>query len=218
MRSLALALALGPALLFAQETPVTVSPETKLVTVASKGKDVREVLFDLFHQTGQSFVLEPNVRFVLFLNLKDVEFDEALAVILRTAGLVRERQNGITFINRAPEPKAEPQTRPAGQPKAEPKPQPRPAAVGRLSAADLQKKVTTKMARTDIRQVFGELSRQTGIMIETDARVPQYKIDAFLNGTSLKYALDVITQAARLSYRLTDDRSIVIEPRAKQAG
>ena len=42
---------------------------------------------------------------------------------------------------------------------------------------------------------------QAGIAIEVDPTVPGYKLDAYLINTSLKYALDQVTEAAGLKYR-----------------
>lgn len=189
----------------AQATPdVATNAETKRVTVAAKGVDVRTVLFDLFDQSKKSFVLEPNIRFVLFLSLRDVEFDEALAIILRTAELESEKQNGIYFISKR---KAAPAPNPA--PTSNPAPRP----LGKLSPQDMARTVSTRLSMADIREVFRELGRQANVMIDVSPKVPNYKIDAFLNATSLRYALDVVTQAAGLKYTLTDQRTILIEPK-----
>lgn len=208
-------LAAGPA--FAQTTGTVPPPSNEvqvnagsgLVSIASRGKDVRDVLFDLFDQTKKNFVLETGVRFYLYLNLKEVAFDEALAIVLRNAELEFEVQNGIYYINKAkPNP-------PVPKPEVKViKPQPV-TPLGKLTDADLQKRVTTKLAMTDIRAVFGEFSKQTGIKIEVSSNVPQYKLDAFLNATSLKYALDVITQAADLVYTRTDMKTILIDIKRK---
>ncbi len=172
------------------------------VTVASKGQDVRPVLFDLFGQANKSFVLEPDIHFVLYLSLKDVPFDEALAIVLKMANLESEKQNGIYFISKAK--KAAPIPQPQGTVKPLPKP------VGKLTAEEMKKSVSTKLAKTNIREVFLSFTTQTGIVIEVDSSVPEYKIDAYLMDTSIKYALDVITKAAKLTYTLTDNKSIRI--------
>lgn len=203
---LALAAAMAPCALAddvnEKATEVATNP-AGLVSVASKGQDVRSVLFDLFSQANKSFVLEPNVRFVLYLNLKEVEFEEALGIILRTSNLTAEKQNGITFIRT----KSEKDT------PNRPSPTPAPAArpLGKIPAAELQKKVTTRMAMAEIRSVFAELGRQTGLRIEIGKGVPDVKIDAFLIDTSLKFSLDSICDAVGLKYSLTENRSILIE-------
>ncbi len=190
---------------------VQVNATNGLITISSRGKDVRDVLFDLFDQSKKNFVLETGVRFYLYLNLADVTFDEALAIVIRQAELEFEVQNGIYYINKAkPAPVVKPQ-----QPEVKViKPQPV-TPLGKLTEADLQKRVTTKLSVTDIRVVFAEFSKQTGIKIEVSSNVPQYKLDAFLNNTSLKYALDVITQAADLTYTRTDMKTILIDVKKK---
>ncbi len=179
-----------------------------LVTISSKGGDVRGVIFDLFQQGRKSFVLEPNVRFALYLHLEKVDFEEALALVLQMAGLQVEKQNGISFINRKPDPKPVPQA-PLEQPKPSPKPEAKP--MGRLTEKDLQKKVTTRFSKAEIKTVFADLSLQTGVFIEVADTVPAYKVDAFLLDTSLKFGLDALCGPAGLKWRLTDSMSILIE-------
>lgn len=191
------------------------SPQTEvqtasdgLVTISSKGGDVRGVIFDLFQQGKKSFVLEPNVRFALYLHLEKVDFDEALALVLQLAGLQVEKQNGIAFINRKPELKPVPQA-PLEQPKPSPKPEAKP--MGRLTERDLQKKVTTRFSKAEIKTVFADFSLQTGLIIEVADSVPAYKVDAFLLDTSLKFGLDALCGPAGLKWKLTDTMSILIE-------
>jgi type II secretory pathway component GspD/PulD (secretin) len=185
---------------------VQVAPETGLVTIASRGQDVRNVLFDLFDQAKKSFVLEPSVRHTLYLALSGVEFEEALSIVCAQAGLEYTLDNGIYFVAKAAQ-QAKPTT-PAPAP-AKPKP------LGKLTDQDLQKKLTTRLAMADIRGVFAEFGKQTGITIEVAENVPKYKVDAYLVDTSLKYALDVVTRAAGLVYVRTDNRTIRIEVKPK---
>lgn len=181
-----------------------------LVTISSRGGDVRTVLFDLFQQGKKSFVLEPNVRFALYLHLEGVDFEEALALILQMSNLKVEKQNGISFITRKPDPKPV-QTPASPVIKPEIKPIPKPQPMGRLTAADLQKRITTRFAMTDMRVVFAELSKQTGLIIEVSPKVPDYKVDAYLIDTSLKFGLDAMCGPAGLKWRLSDSMSIIIE-------
>lgn len=186
--------------------------ETGAVTISSRGGDVRTVLFDLFQQGKKSFVLEPNVRFALFLHLESVEFEEALALILQMSNLKAEKQNGITFITRKPDPKpVQPEASAPPVIKPEIKPIPKPQPMGKLTAADLQKRITTRFAMTDMRVVFAELSKQTGIIIEVSPNVPDYKVDAYLIDTSLKFGLDAMCGPAGLKWRLSDSLSVIIE-------
>lgn len=88
------------------------------------------------------------------------------------------------------------------------------AAVGKLTTKDLQKRLTTRLSMADLRSVFNEFAKQTGFTIEVDPNVPQYKLDAFLIDTSLKYAMDVVCDAAKLKYTLTEKGTIRVENEA----
>lgn len=200
------ALALGAS---AQELPQDTRNQPK-VTIAAKGTDVRTVLTDLFAQAKKDFVLEPNIRFVLYLSLTEMPFEEALEIVCKTASLRYEVQNGIWFLSKKPTPKPiEPQ--PIAKP-AEPKPAP---PTGRLPASVLKTVVTTRFQRAPLAELMAELGRQAGIDIEIAAEVPDYRLDAFLIKTSLKYALDNLTRAAGLTWEFTERRSIRIRRRAK---
>jgi len=187
---------------FAQTTtPATSAPSTPpTVSVAAKGLDVRDVLSDLFNQSKKNFVLQPNIRFALYLSLTDMEFEEALQLICKTAGLSYELQNGIYFVSRAkstftPSPVVEP---------AKP--------LGKIPFSDLRKKVTTTANKVDIRMLFKTLALQTGVTIDVNPKIPDYKLDATLKAVTLKFALETVCKAANLHYRLTDSMSIEIYP------
>lgn len=173
------------------------------VSIDSKGLDVRGVIHDLFAQTKQNYVLEPNVRFVLYLSVKDVEFDEALQIVCKLAGLEYQIQNGIYYIG--PKKAGAPaQPKPKAEPAAPPKPQ------GTLPQSVLNKRVTTRLAKTGFKAVLAELSKQTGVELELDPELARLKLDAFFNNSSLKYVLDTITEAGGFKYRFTDRLSIEI--------
>lgn len=174
--------------------PVVTSKETGLITVSSKGGDVRDVLFDLFDQSKKSFVLEPSVRFTLYLSLRDVEFEEALELICATAGLEATQDNGVYFVNR----------RKANLPAAVPTPK----IVRKLGEKDMEQPVTVKLMMTDFRTLLGEMSRQTNVMIEIDENVPRVKVDAVFNATPLRQALSVLVKAANLEFVLTDHYTV----------
>jgi type II secretory pathway component GspD/PulD (secretin) len=212
-RILILTLAMLPLFGFAQgETKADALPQT--VSVSSKGEDVRSVLHDLFSQSKKSFVLQPNIRFVLYLSLKEIEFEEALQLICTTAGLKYEVQNGIYFVSNAPKPKPEPEK----QDKQEKPEEAAPALPkGKLPESVLQKRLTTKFQKTDIRLLFADIAKQTGVALEVATSVPAYKLDAFLNDTSLKFALDTVCKAAGLEYKFTDNQSILIAKPEKEA-
>ncbi len=183
------------------ESTVSIAADTGTVTLTAKGTDVRDVLFDLFDQTKKNFVLEPNVRFVLYLSLQGIEFEEALDIVCEQASLKYEVDNGIYYVSRRAAPAAGAKTGPE-------------VAVHRpvrVTETDLQKRLTTRLKKADLRAVFAEFAKQTGVAIEVSPRVPRYKLDAFLNDTSLRYALDVTTRAAKLTWTPTDSRSILID-------
>jgi len=173
------------------------------VSIDSKGLDVRSVIHDLFTQTKQNYVLEPNVRFVLYLSVKDIEFDEALQIVCKLANLEYQIQNGIYYIG----PKkavAQPKTAPKTEPAAPPKP------LGTLPQSVLNKRVTTKLAKASFKSVIAELSKQSRVNIELEPELAKLRLDAFFNNSSLKYVLDTITEAGGFKYRFTDRLSIEI--------
>jgi hypothetical protein len=201
-----LCLALLPLAGFAGDETVKTST-TGSVTIQSAGNDLRLVLHNLFTQAKKNYVLDPHPFAALHLSLSDVEFEEALQLVCKLGKLTYEVQNGIYFIGKAKASapgKIDSASSPAKQP------QPIAAPKGPLPATVFNKKVTTRLQKTDMRAVFAEFSKQTGVAIEIEKAVPAYKIDAFLINASLRYSLDAITQAAGLRYRLTDRQSIEI--------
>ncbi len=181
------------------------------VSVNSKGEDVRSILHSLFSQAKKNYVLEPSIRFALYLSLQDVEFEEALQLICKTANLRYEQQNGIIFVSRAPAPKAAPAntSTPATTAPAQPK--------GKLPETVLNRPVTTHFDKIDIRLLFQDLSKQTGVTIELDKGVPAYRLDAYLVKTSLKFALTTICQAAHLDYSLTNNQTILLKQKSEES-
>ena len=79
-----------------------------------------------------------------------------------------------------------------------------------LPISVLDTKVTAKVRGGNIRKLLADFGKQANVKIEIGDEVPSYKIDAFLMKTSLKYALDKITDAAGLEYRFTENNSIAI--------
>lgn len=182
-----------------------VSTSDGKVTIASKGADVRNVLFDLFTQSKTNFVLEPNVYFVLYLSLAGTEFGETLDIVCNLAGLEYTIDNGIYFVGKKKSgfviaPKSASTTTVV----------PQVAKRGKLTDAELAKRLTTRFTKTLITDVFKSMTEQTGVQIIIDNDVPAYRIDAFLIDTSLQYALDVIARSAGLTYTLTDDKQVRI--------
>lgn len=199
LAALTLATLVLGAIAFAQEGATVQGGATGTVSIHSKGADVRNVIHDLFQQVERNYVLEPNVRFVLYLSLNDLEFEEALQLVCKLSSLDYEIQNGIYFVGKKKVGSGSPATQPTTQP-LKPK--------GKLDPAVLNKRVTTRFDKIDLRQLMSELGKQTVISIEVDTTVPSYKLDAYLIDTSLKYALDVITEATKLKFEFTDNLSI----------
>lgn len=193
-----------------ENAPVKV--DNKAVTITSKGADVRNVLHDLFTQSNKNYVLEPNVHFALYLNLKDIDFEEALQIVCKLSELDYDISNGIFYINKM-KPKVQPKQDPPATTNTQTNPQTitPPAPKGTLNNNVLNKLLTTRFQKTDLRAIIADISKQTGLTLEVAADVPAYKLDAFLINTSLKFALDTICDAAKLSYKFTNNMSIRIE-------
>ncbi len=207
-------------LAWGQDTDVKVNANGK-VSVGSKGKDVRDVLYDLFSQSKRSFVLDPGVKFNLYLNLFEVDFDKALDVVVTAADLGYDLNGGIYYIGKnKPKPASAGRTNSTTASKGTSEggtetsstvsPQEQ-GGKGKVTDAELQKHLTTRLSMTDIRAVFGEFTRQTGIKVIAADDVPKYKVDAFLINTSLKYAMDTITKAAGLKYTRTMNKELLVE-------
>lgn len=196
-KALLIALFVLPFCVFAQGDGDKTTPakQQTIVTVTAKGADVRGIIADLFAQAKQNYVLQPGISFSLFLSLDKIDFEEALNIICTQAKLQFEVQNGIYFISKA-------KATVAPTIPAKPK--------GTLDKEVLARRLTTKLAKTDIRVVFAEFAKQTDVTIEIDKSVPNFKLDAFLTKTSLRYALEKVTEATGLKYKLTDNLSILI--------
>lgn len=203
--------------------PSTVQVDGSYVSITAKGDDVRSVLYDLFRQSGHNFVLDSGVRFVLYLHLEKVSFEQALDIVTTNSSVGYEVKNGVYYIgnNRKT---VKPKPGQESKPPVENKPNPTPTNNGEhkeappiatpgkmVTDADLQKHLTTRYSVTPIRKVFEEFTRQTGIKIEVAEDVPNYKLDAFLIDTSLKYALDVICDAAKLKWKKAANGTIFVE-------
>lgn len=186
-------------------------PAPAKVTVAARGDDVRSVIHQMFQQAGRDYVLEPGVRFVLYLSLKDVELEEALEIVCQQASLEYRVQNGITFIG----PKKQLLPAKPAAPKPEDKPLPvaapkEPEPSGTLPPTVLNRRFTTRLSKAPIRDVFKAIADQTKVRFEVAESVPNWKMDAFLIDTSIKYALDLICRQTGLEFRFTNRQSIEI--------
>ncbi|MHB8637070.1 MAG: hypothetical protein ACYC96_11435 [Fimbriimonadaceae bacterium] len=211
--SLILALTLGALALssFAAAGRDQGSTTPSIVTVSANGADVRNVLHDLFGQTKQNYVIEDGVHYTLYLSLDKVAFDEALAIVCHLAKIKAEKLNGIYYVLQDTPPAA-----PSKSPNSKPEASPRHVLTSRIvtpsvTQATLRaKRISTRLAKTDIRKVFATIAKEAGIPIVVDASVPRCKLDAFLEKTSLKYALDQIAGAAKLRYRIIQKESILV--------
>ncbi|MCB8933669.1 MAG: hypothetical protein M9921_07590 [Fimbriimonadaceae bacterium] len=201
---LALVLLLASVSAFAQDGPKVEQDAAGTVTISASGDDVRKVLHQLFTQAKKNYVCDPYSSFVLHLSLTGVEFEEALQIVCKLASLEYEVQNGIYFVSRKKTPV---QTKAAENVKAA---QAVEKPKGKLPASVLDKIVNTRLDKTDLKLVFSAFAKQAGITIEVAPSVPAYKIDAYLVNTSLKYALDVVTEATALKYRFTENQTLEI--------
>ncbi|MFY9233660.1 MAG: hypothetical protein WAO58_04285 [Fimbriimonadaceae bacterium] len=206
---LAIAISMLPIAGFASDDTVKTAADGS-VTITSGGRDARLIVHSLFTQAKKSYVLQPQPFKQLHLNLESVPFEEALQIVCKLGQLQVEVKNGIYFISKDPNAVKSDTMFSASSDRTD-----KPTTVAslpstRLPHSVLGKKITTRMQKTDIREVFADFANQTGINIEVAANVPQYKIDAFLIDTSLMYSLNVINKAAGLKFRFTDRLSIEI--------
>lgn len=210
------------------------TPNSAKVTISSRGGDVKFTFAELFEQAHVPFVIQPNVRATVYVALKDESFEKALKILCETSGVVAELVDGVYHVH-MPTIKtvANPTTTPIETKATVAKPietkptetkpvvikptatkavatPPVVAEIRVLPISVLEKKVSARVAKTDIRKLFADFGKQAKIQIEISPEVPGYKIDAYLLNTSLKYALDKITDAAGLEYRFTQNYTIKI--------
>lgn len=171
------------------------------VRVKAKGEDLRVVLASIFEQTGQQYIVQTSARQSLYLSLDGVTLEYAMEVLTEVADIEFEKKNGVWYVRTK-----KPTVHTAAQGFA---PAPKPEAP-KLDATILDKKVSTKLTKTSIKEVFAQFAKQTGTVIEIDKGVPMYKIDAFMYNTSLKFALDRICKAAGLKYELAPGKTVRI--------
>ena len=208
------------------------------IKIKSKGEDVRTVIDTVFAQANMQYVLETTVRQQIFMSLDDISFSEATEIIGRIADLTFTQKGKIWYVNKraktiptntaaqpfvpaskaspmkpAPKNPATPISKPAvskpeaAKPAKEKPTKEKPAAVKRL---DLSMRLTARKQKADIREVFASFAEQTNVKIEVDETVPNYKIDAFMFNTSLKFALERVCKAAGLKFEAVDGEKIVI--------
>ncbi|MBS1707976.1 MAG: hypothetical protein JSS65_04560 [Armatimonadetes bacterium] len=195
---------------------------TGKVTISSKGREVRDVLYDLFTQSKKSFVIESETKGNLYLSLTDVPFEQALTIVLKQTDLCCWMDGDIAYIRKASSMSAglDANTNPqrvfeSKKPKATETPQKPKAAdkpkVTKAPALDLDKPITVNLTKVGLREVMKELSKQTDIEIVVAKDVKDYKLDAHLEGKTLRYALELITKSAKLQFGTTDYGAVLVE-------
>lgn len=174
------------------------------VRIKAKGDDLRKVISEMFEQTGQQYVIETSARQSLYMSLDGVTLEYAMEAISEVADVKFEKVQGVWRV-RTKKPLAPVIVTSSGT--AAQKFVESPAPVKKVDY--LLKKVNTKLERTSIRTVFAKFAEQSGVKIEVAKDIPEYKIDAFMYNTSLKFALDRICKAASLKYDLSTDGKTV---------
>lgn len=180
---------------------VSAIAQNMTVRVKAKGDDIRVVLASIFEQTGQQYVLQSSVRQDLYMSLDGVTLDYAIEVISEVADLKFEKKSGIWYVKS----KNPVVVRTQAQGFA-----PAAMAAAKIDPSILDKKVTTKLTKTSLADVFAAFAKQTGTTIQVEKDVPLYKIDAFMYNTSLKFALERICKAAGLKYDLAPGKTVRI--------
>ncbi|RYG24520.1 hypothetical protein EON82_10470 [bacterium] len=203
MKALVAALFLVPCLAFAQaaaETPIRVSLD-------ARGEDVREVLATLFAQAKKPYALDASIKGKLYVKLDAMPYEKALAVVLAQTGLKVKDREGVVMISPA---------------KVSVAVAPKPVAVKTAASlpivsakplnekAILARKVTTKLIKAPLADVFASFGKQAKIEIEIDSSVPAYRIDAFFTKSSLRYSLDQVCKAAGLRYEFVDNKIQIV--------
>lgn len=193
--------------------PAVAQKESIPVTISAKGEEIRKVLMSLFDQEKKQYVIDTDTHYRVFLSLENADFHRTLDILCKLAGLEAELRDGIYWVHTARKIDTKPQPTAAPAPvvhRSAPPAPAKPAALGPVPASALQKHVTTRFTKASIRSLFDELSKQTGVKIVVDDKVPAYKLDAYLINTSLRYALNRVTKAAGLQWKLPPDRTVLI--------
>ncbi len=197
-----------------------------LVSITSKGSDVRDVLHELFTQAGKNYIVKEIPQTKLYISLTGVAFDEALELVADSAGINYAKQNGIYTITlkhgngttqtAGTKPTTSPQTKPATTPpKVTTQPTTTDSVVqktGRLSDKVMNKLVSGAYVKTDFRKLLSDLSKQTGVKIEVLSTVPKYSLDFTVRETSLGWSLRKLCQVLKLEMKFTENQSILISP------
>ncbi len=171
---------------------LTTQAESVRVSLDARGDDVREVLATLFAQAHRPYALDASIKGRLYVALDRMPYAKALGIVLAQANLVAREKDGVTMI--APAPKV---VAPAPAPVVEKKAAPPVVAIPPSAFA---RRVTTRLSRAPLADVFAALGEGAKVEIVLDPSVPAYRVDAFFARTSLRYALDRVCKAAGLRY------------------
>ncbi len=79
---------------------VSKSKTEKVINITAKGVDARTLLYDLFTQSSNEFVLEDLPHTIIYLSLKEVKFKKALNIVSRLANLTYRIEDGIYYIRK----------------------------------------------------------------------------------------------------------------------
>jgi len=188
------------------------------VSIASRGRDVRQVVHELFMQVNKNYVLDRDVKGDLYLALSDVEFDEALEIVCHNAHLKYQTRNGIFYVGMDT-------SKPTAAPKPEtPKPQPKPAGKGKKAAVKqpntpaLSHMITGNYNKKEVREILNDLGRQAGTTIVVADDIPKRFVDVSFGKTSLKYALSILMPPLKLKYEVRSDGTLYVVPVASVTG
>lgn len=212
MKTLIAAVLLLPCVAFGQAPAPASTPAPVRVSLDARGEDIREVLATLFAQAKKPYALDAAIKGKLYVKLDAMPYEKALAVVLAQSGLVAKNREGVVMISPAPAP-ATPsvKTTPAVKAPAAPKPTTDKPISEKVA---LGRRVTTRLSRAPLADVFASLDKQAKVTIEMDTSVPAYRVDAFFVGSSLRYAMDQICKAAGLRYEFADNKIVVYGPGA----
>ena len=178
------------------------------VSVQSKGTDLKLVIASVMEQCNQQYVIQLERKQGLYLSIDNARLDVALDIISNLADVTFKQRRGIWYITQSKKKGATTNTAAQGFAESSEstlvKPKPAKKSKG------LASRLTTKLVKTNIREVFAFFSKKTGVEIEVAEDVPNYKIDAYMVNTSLKFALDRVAMAAHLTYDFSDGKTVRI--------
>ncbi|HLO96980.1 MAG TPA: hypothetical protein VK171_00180, partial [Fimbriimonas sp.] len=170
------------------------------------------------------YVLESNFKQQLYMNLDGVQFSKAIDIIGRIAELKFEQRQGIWFVSKrtkgsTPAPAEALPKLVVNKPPVSPKSttiskgtvaQGFAPATKQPPKVDMSQKVTLKMRRVEIKEVFEELGRQSKLKFDVDPSVPIFRLDVSFFAMPASSILDKICKAAKLKMSVQSDRSILI--------